>query len=1266
MDVIFLIGARGSGKSTLGPLLAEELGGAFRDLDAELCDKGEQTPAEDAGALFARLGERAFRELESQALSALLDECARSPQTTVIATGGGVVEMGENHALLRRGRCVWLQAQARELARRVTADPTPRPPLPGTGSTPLDEARSILERRAPLYASLATHSCDTTGAVPEDLARGLARWAREAAANSGAGEGKLAPALLLAGLLCSWPLSTTPALASSLSPARVSPAPPSPGRTSQAEASGQAANSRGLFISSYRELAATAPEGLATVHARLRDAEDGLGEAAANAQVDRALVLVAGRDTPPGLSAARGTERDRLRAAGLAVVAAGLSNADGERARWLSCLHGCLEAASEEPELWLAAAHAVGDLEVEDLAGFVARGLVHGGATPLGLGARRALHGLYHRWFSGPDDYAAFRATLDRPVGGTLYRGPLMAAEARAFERLERILDLRPAEATAWVADPNPAVRAAALAALARGVGRGEVPAQTALAVLTTRIAVEVDPGAFHGAVDTLQKLLTGTPADAAAIVTLRGQLDAVLRSGDEARFGAVAVALSRLPWNTATAGVDPANTDPRNTDPANTDASNTDAPSADPVSSDPLDPGASFAWGLARITWLVNRQGRPGRPWDGDALAQSLGALDALCQRSLTEGGVIPLTHMAESVRQRVFDLLADQRAPTSVRLAAAGAAAHLALPGEPSSAGEGDASGVRRLSAVLADSATGTPVRYALLGTLARLAPSFAPPAAGSGELADDNAREPTGHQLILDAFVTHLARSEVELRARTLELLAARELDTYARAAGAELYLARLAVEPSREMRAHLLDLLARFRRPDLVGKLLASPAAAALAGEDARGVRRLAATLATLAGNDPGALTASAHRLVAFPGPRTRLPRLEEALALVAVLTPDQALRLDPLDHGHFIDWALELRAARGSQPLRQALLGSLVEVHLALALEHGEPTHLAHGAALLLGDCVLGEAQASAAAPGRGTDLDAVPVAHDPQEALTWYGRALEAHGGRAGVPDNSTAALARATILRDRARYFSGLGDDAGARDDYRDILLSAHLAASGAAPAHPGGASPVAVLDLSDLRRAAALLASAPLPASAGSAASTTPEPQPSATSPHDPGASATEQAGGSAAAPGGDAAAAPGERGTAPDTQPAVSAPTDHPAPARLGAATDQSLAVFAFLIVVERPAWVEEPLAVRLKDLALMADYALLAGGQQLTAVRALFAAALAAASDQATVSAGPVHAWRALLADSASTATLGNIAARLQRPRPAPGPLPANGN
>jgi len=169
---IALVGLRGSGKSTVGRLLAERLGVPFVDLDEELGRVQRGTagepdrPLPSAGELLAALGEPAFRELEARALRAALS----GDGSLVLSTGGGVVERGENRERLRsRCTCVWLDASPEVLLARVAADPTSRPPLTDLG--PARELAVLAGRRAPLYAEVAAWKVDTSALEVMAVAR---------------------------------------------------------------------------------------------------------------------------------------------------------------------------------------------------------------------------------------------------------------------------------------------------------------------------------------------------------------------------------------------------------------------------------------------------------------------------------------------------------------------------------------------------------------------------------------------------------------------------------------------------------------------------------------------------------------------------------------------------------------------------------------------------------------------------------------------------------------------------------------------------------------------------------------------------------------------------------------------------------------------------------------------------------------------------------------------------------------------------------------
>lgn len=184
--VIALVGLRGSGKSTVGALLAAELRREFVDLDREIerlhaGARAEEPVGNVPGALAApralcvgeileREGENAFRELESRALDAVL---ARG-QGLVLACGGGVVVRESNRQRLRAQTWVlWLQAPVEELQRRLRADATLRPPLTGAGT--LEELGALALQREAWYREVAHVAVRTEGLAPEQVARLLAR-----------------------------------------------------------------------------------------------------------------------------------------------------------------------------------------------------------------------------------------------------------------------------------------------------------------------------------------------------------------------------------------------------------------------------------------------------------------------------------------------------------------------------------------------------------------------------------------------------------------------------------------------------------------------------------------------------------------------------------------------------------------------------------------------------------------------------------------------------------------------------------------------------------------------------------------------------------------------------------------------------------------------------------------------------------------------------------------------------------------------------------
>jgi shikimate kinase len=170
---LFLIGYRGTGKTTVAALLAAELGCAWQDADAEIEARAGRSIAD----IFAQGGEVAFRNWESRVLDDL------SAGTQVLALGGGVILRPENRVLLRsRGKTVWLTAQPETLWRRIVEDRAAagrRPNLTADGG--LREVEQILAERLPLYRESADWVVDTEDKSPDEVARDILALVRQAA-----------------------------------------------------------------------------------------------------------------------------------------------------------------------------------------------------------------------------------------------------------------------------------------------------------------------------------------------------------------------------------------------------------------------------------------------------------------------------------------------------------------------------------------------------------------------------------------------------------------------------------------------------------------------------------------------------------------------------------------------------------------------------------------------------------------------------------------------------------------------------------------------------------------------------------------------------------------------------------------------------------------------------------------------------------------------------------------------------------------------------
>ena len=194
--MITLTGFMGSGKTTVGKVLADFLGCPFMDLDDLVVKKaGKSIPD-----IFAQDGEPAFRQLEAQVLRKTVEKYAES--TAVLALGGGAVLAPASAALLHEKTvCIYLRATLDTLLARLEGETAGRPllqeipdqvgddggsvvmpgpgssamPGPGPGSSvmPGPDRASVSARlasREPIYEKTAHVIIDTDGLSPDEVA----------------------------------------------------------------------------------------------------------------------------------------------------------------------------------------------------------------------------------------------------------------------------------------------------------------------------------------------------------------------------------------------------------------------------------------------------------------------------------------------------------------------------------------------------------------------------------------------------------------------------------------------------------------------------------------------------------------------------------------------------------------------------------------------------------------------------------------------------------------------------------------------------------------------------------------------------------------------------------------------------------------------------------------------------------------------------------------------------------------------------------------
>ena len=161
---ITLIGMMGSGKSTVAPLVAEQLKRPVIEVDA-LIEEHEKMPI---GEIFIAKGEAYFRRVESDLIASLL-----SKPPAILSLGGGAFQWEATRELLLAHTVVfYLSASYEVLASRVQSATAVRPLLSTPGINLQETIRDLLERRGAYYG-LAHYRIETDSHSPEDVARGI-------------------------------------------------------------------------------------------------------------------------------------------------------------------------------------------------------------------------------------------------------------------------------------------------------------------------------------------------------------------------------------------------------------------------------------------------------------------------------------------------------------------------------------------------------------------------------------------------------------------------------------------------------------------------------------------------------------------------------------------------------------------------------------------------------------------------------------------------------------------------------------------------------------------------------------------------------------------------------------------------------------------------------------------------------------------------------------------------------------------------------------
>lgn len=163
---IILTGFMGTGKSTVGRLVAADLNREFVDMDTLIEAREKRTIPE----IFAESGEPYFRRLEADLCRELADR-----KGLVIATGGGTLIPDQNlQAMERGGLVICLDCRPETLWERIGQSEN-RPMLAARDAERFARLKTLLKERAPAYARIKRH-LDVTSLSPQEIAERVCQY----------------------------------------------------------------------------------------------------------------------------------------------------------------------------------------------------------------------------------------------------------------------------------------------------------------------------------------------------------------------------------------------------------------------------------------------------------------------------------------------------------------------------------------------------------------------------------------------------------------------------------------------------------------------------------------------------------------------------------------------------------------------------------------------------------------------------------------------------------------------------------------------------------------------------------------------------------------------------------------------------------------------------------------------------------------------------------------------------------------------------------